>query len=73
MRILEPCPRIQRYLPSLSDFFQQIGDHSILPPIELDDVSLYFREKEAEQERSVREKEEKRRLEAEALQTRAGK
>jgi Helicase HerA, central domain len=51
----------------LSGFFQQIGDYNILPPIELDDVSLYFREKEAEQERSVREEEEKRRLEAEAL------
>ncbi len=51
----------------LSDFFQQIGEYNILPPIELDDASFYFREKEAEQEKSVREEEEKRRLEAEAL------
>ena len=67
MRISEPCPKTHTYLTSFPDFLQQIGEYNILPPIELDDVSLYFREKKAEQEKSVREKEGKLRFEAEVL------
>ncbi|MHB1867408.1 MAG: helicase HerA domain-containing protein [Nitrososphaerales archaeon] len=51
----------------ISDFLQHVGEYQVLPPIDLDDVSLYFSEEKAAQEKSLREEEEKKRLEAEAL------
>ena len=50
----------------ISDFLQQVGEYRVLPPVDLDDVSLYFTEAKAAQEKSLREEEEKKRFEAEA-------
>jgi energy-coupling factor transporter ATP-binding protein EcfA2 len=50
-----------------SDSFQQVGEYSIMPPIELDDVTQFFHEKEAKHAEFLREEEERHRLEGEAL------
>lgn len=53
----------------LSDFLHEIGEYKILPPIDLDEVTLYFQEKEAKQKAAQLEELEKRRLESEALRS----
>lgn len=61
-------PRTTSLPEEISDFFQQVGEYNILPPIELDDISLYFKEKRTAEEESLRKEEEKQRLEADRLQ-----
>lgn len=50
----------------LSDFFQTVGEYRVLPPIDLDDVSLYFGEVRAKEVEKRRAEEEKQRVAAEA-------
>ena len=57
-----------KQVPSeISDFLQQVGEYYVLPPVDLDDISLFFHEERALQEKSLLAEEEKQRLEGEAM------
>ena len=50
----------------LKSYFQKVGELTVLPPIDLDDISQYFETKKSEQQVAIRAEEEKRRSEEEA-------
>ena len=60
----------EREVPQeISDFLHEIGEYKILPPIDLDEVTQYFQEKDTRQKAAKLEELEKQRLESEALRS----